>query len=200
MEDAQESTITKAKELSVKEMMTEITTVREKVETELKTSVTIIKEGLKEEEEKRVTSKQKMEAKIEALKKQVDSNKEVTDKTKADQEQLNNAVDLLVESVEKSEEDHIKATEELEELNGMIEKVVGVMDAQKGKFPSKEDILKLEGAVTKVSAKVVSVDERITKETEVREASVIALEEQVFANVVFLVELEGVIGEMQEDI
>jgi hypothetical protein len=45
MKEAQESTILKAKEVSVKEMMTEIMTVKETVETQLKTTVTIIKGG-----------------------------------------------------------------------------------------------------------------------------------------------------------
>jgi len=200
MEEAQSSTVQTAKDLAIKEMMTQVTDVRLSIETKLKTSLTIIQEGQEKERKEHEAQHKKITDKIEVLKKQVSANTEAAEKTKADQKQLNDAVDSLVDAVELGEEQHIKAAEEIEVLNEMIEGVVGAMDAQKEAIPTKEDIAKLEATLTKVSAKVTGLGDKIDKETELREASVLALEERVTANEDHLTEIEEEIIGMTEDI
>eukprot|EP00746_Dinoflagellata_sp_MGD_P163261 gnl/MRDRNA2_/MRDRNA2_91207_c0_seq1.p1 gnl/MRDRNA2_/MRDRNA2_91207_c0~~gnl/MRDRNA2_/MRDRNA2_91207_c0_seq1.p1 ORF type:complete len:1299 (-),score=369.14 gnl/MRDRNA2_/MRDRNA2_91207_c0_seq1:44-3826(-) len=200
MDDAQSSTIQKAKELSVKEMMTQITTVRTSVETKLETSITIIKESAKAEQENHEAESKKMQEKIAALKKIVSSNTEITSQLSADQKGLSDAVDALVDAVDDGDAKHAKAAEDIELLNEFIEKVAATAGDQRDKFPTKEEVSKLEAAVTQVNAKVVAIGDRLQKETEQREASILAIEDRVTANEEHLDEIEGTIIDTSQDI
>merc|ERR1719161_2718873 len=178
--------------------MTEITEVKKSVETKLTTSITIIKENRAKEKEKHAAESKSLHDKVEALQKQVNANTQTTEKVKADQESMQDVIEKLVVAVEEGDAQHAKTTEEIDSLNEMIEGMVDEMEAKKGQFPTKEDIAKLEGAITKVNAKVIGMSEKIDKETEQREAAVDALSERVTANENHLDELEEEMAGMQE--
>lgn len=201
LSEAQKSTIEKARELSVKEMTTEIESVKESLVTKIKSTALVMQEGLKATAEEQKNKDKALMDTMESLKKQVDLNTETSKTLSADQESLKKAITQMEEIIELGKEEQKLARADLLDLKEYVDEVAGDVEATGEDIQdSKGKLHDLENLITKVEAKVTEVSGKVEKEAELRELSINAVEERVLANQDHLDELEDEIGGMSEQI
>merc|ERR1719311_348629 len=90
--------------------------------------------------------------------------------------------------------------EEIVALKEYVETINAEFVEHKSEMATKEELEKLVGAVTKVNAKVISVTDKVDKETKMRELPISSLEDRVTTNEEHIMELEEEIGGMQDQV